>query len=389
MGDINIIETIPDDKSWFNIKRFKIGSFSSEGLSKSFDASNISKKIFQQKIEPLRQVPLIQNSKTIQSFETIIKITKEESAQKIKSHFGYSTWSSDLPQFTTLTLQFNPYEHLKKIEEMSGYLNYVYQFSKSIICIPNILKSKAVYINGKKESSDKMIIDLENYLHFVDETYQFFSARNNKPIFVPISLKFNIEDIKKIIAYYLKKEYYYFWIDFEAKPIGPIFEAKIREINSFLHQSGHFDRCVLITSNIKREIISHLKEDHSPSSDVLGFMVGSNIVGVSKDPKKAFTISPQGITKQQIIKHKLRKFNEETYYYDVSHSSSIPDKKLNEIENTLKLSGEFTNQRVHFLTNFKLQEYLKQKKMLNEYQNGSLFNMFNRTSKKIDINDFF
>jgi len=371
MADINIKEVIPDKNSFFNIKRFRIGNLNQDFLMKTIDIPNTSKKLWQTN-KDLRENKLIfEKTKTIKKFEDMQSLLNESDEKKINSYFDKKTWLDDIFTIFHATLKFNPYKHVKKLSEIEGFWHYYYTYSKDVLLIPNVVKDRTPYEEDKPQKKEQ-IISFDEYVKFVDELYQFFQQMNNKHIFVPISLRFNITEIKKLVEHYLSKEYFYYWIDFESRPADPsnsAIYAKIRQINSLLRNSPQFDKCVLFITNLRREIISNLKDENSPASDILGTLCGANIVGVNRESTKYF---PEMKDKPiKIIQHKARLFDPETYYYKMLEGHSL-NKAVNITENSVRVANEFDKQRENFLEKLDIQNYLKKKKMLNQYNNGKI-----------------
>jgi hypothetical protein len=167
------------------------------------------------------------------------------------------------------------------------------------------------------------------------------------------------------------------WIDFEAKPADPsngAIYARIRQINSVLRGSNQFDKCLLLVTNIKREIISNSKDKKSPASDVLGSLCGANIVGVNREPGKYFSDAMKEKQKE-MVKHKARLFDPQSYYYLMSDTNN-DNKVVNVTENSNRLAKEFSNQKQEFLKDFDISNYLKKKEMITSYHKGKILKSF-------------
>lgn len=371
MTDINIKEVIPDKNSFFNIKRFRIGNLNQDFLMKTIDIPNTSKKLWQTNQNLKENKLIFEKTKTIKSFEDMKLLLNEADDKKINSFFDKKTWLDHTFTIFHATLKFNPYKYVKKLSEIEGFWHYYYTYSRDALLIPNIVRDRTPYDENKFQKKEE-IISFDEYIKFVDELYQFFQQMNNKPIFVPISLRFNITEIKKLVEYYLSKEYFYYWIDFESRPADPsnsAIYAKIRQINMLLRDSKQFNKCVLFVTNLRREIISNLKDDNSPASDILGSLCGANIVGVNRDPTKYF---PEMKDKPlKVIQHKARLFDPNSYYYKILKDNN-PNKAVNITENSVRVANEFDKQREAFLEKLDIQTYLKKKEMLNQYNKGKI-----------------
>ena len=385
MTDINIKETIPDKKSFFNIKRFSFKGLNPDFLIKTIDSSNTNKKVFSENKELQNKGIIFEKNKMIRKFDEIQEIINESDDKKINDFFGRKAWLDDKFTIFHATLKFNPYNHIKKLEEISGFLHYYYSYSKNIVIIPNIVKNYTPYDEEGNALKNKVdIISLSEYIRFVDEMYEFFEQMNNKPILVPISLRFNIGEIESLIEHYLKKERFYFWIDFESSPAdlsNGLIGGRVGLINHFLRNSNQFDKCLILATNVRREIISNIKDIISPASDVLSTLCGANIVGVDRDPQRAFPKQEDPLKQKKIIEHKARTFDERTYYYNITKQDKI-NKPLNVTSNSEKLATEFESQKQHFLRNLEIETYLRSKEMLNKYNNGKIIKSLNISGNK-------
>ncbi|RLI78732.1 hypothetical protein DRP05_06205 [Archaeoglobales archaeon] len=292
----------------------------------------------------------------------------------LKRRFGFYEWASKYPLIISLTFQFNPYKEFKKIKAISGYFEYYYKFSDPILLVPNV---KPIRIDRETRRKEK-IIDLDGYKKFVDEVFQLLNYRNKKPIFVPVSLKFGINDIKSLANHYLKKEYFNIWFDFEGSAIT---KTKIARIRAFFREFDENDRLediVVYTTNIKREIISNIKREKSPASDVLASLIGSNLIGTNREPQRPTGPPLSAEELERLKKHKARLFDPKSYYYyridvmKVQEPQILMKKEYNAIVNSILLDNEFISQNNHFLENMTVKDYVVEKEMIKEYKNGEL-----------------
>lgn len=148
---------------------------------------------------------------------------------------------------------------------------------------------------------------------------------------------------------------------------------------------------MVYSTNIKRELLSNIKADTSPASDILASLVGSNIVGVNKEPQRfqeLRELTPIEIIKQkkhelELKRHKSRIFNASTYYY--KKHAPLMDPKENSILNSALLDRELAFQTEHFLKEYSVKEYITQKPMIVEYRGGELAkDLFSKKQTKID-----
>ena len=85
------------------------------------------------------------------------------------------------------------------MDELSWFFDQYHPYSKLILTVPNIRLRKRV---NKKTYE---IIDLPNYIKFVDQAFKILNDKNSKPIFVPVPIKMNLKKLRALIEHYLKK----------------------------------------------------------------------------------------------------------------------------------------------------------------------------------------
>jgi len=210
MTDINITETIEDKKSWFNIKRFKIGSTDFQKPEKSLDVKTLDQSTY---LNLKSEFKFYEATKVIK-YKNLIRLYNEDEAKNVNSFFYKREWLSNTPNVINFTFEFNPFKFVNNIDKLSWFFDQYYPYSKLILTVPNIKLRKII---DKKPIE---IISLEEYIRFVDSVFETLDNKNNKPIFVPISLKMSQKKLSEIVEHYLKKEYYYYWFDFESQPIS-------------------------------------------------------------------------------------------------------------------------------------------------------------------------
>ena len=370
--DINIKESIEDKKSWFNVKRFKIGNLTFERPVKALDVKGLTTRDFLDVINT-HEFQMFETSKMIKNFKIIDSLRNEEEDGKINSFFNKKGYLEDRTHLINFTFNFNPYNFIKKIDDISGFLDYYYQHSKPFLFIPNIKKNRVF----SKPNRGETIIDVKDYLNFVDSTYRILDTKNNKPIFVPVSLRMSVKDIELLAEHYLKKECFYYWFDFEGKSIN---ETSLARINHFIRNvkdAGYYDKIVTYFTNVKREIISNVKDIKSPASDVLASVAGANIIGVDREPQRRIEgpLPPP--------EHKARLFDKETYYYVKTTDKNFFKKPINVSQNAIRLDSEFLEQTKHFLKELEIEKLLEKKEMLFTYKEGNILRSL--TSKEPTI----
>jgi len=351
MSDINIKEHIPDPSSQFNIKRFRIGNRNFEIPEKTVDVRTINQDF--QKIVTNKD-PILEKSKLIKKFEQIDKIMDSESEKQIDDFFYNKKWTNNFFKIINLTFAFNPFEATEKdLKKLDPFMEYLWSHSKNILTIPNI---------------SKKIIDLKSYISFVDYSYEFLNSMKSKPIFVPLSINFGMKDLMQLIDHYIKKEYYYIWVDFEGKAINSNTSARLRRIFRILNDKKIFDKFILYYTNIKREILSNIKSDNSGSSDILASIGGANMIGINREPQRFNPNAPPQSRPdpKEVWKHKARFFDKDTYYYKKFETGRLEPKNINITKNTSRLQEELKIQTEVFIKNYKIKDYIEGKPITKE-----------------------
>ena len=371
-----------DKSSWFNIKRFKIGKIDFHKPEKSLDSRFINKKIFEYKKlkDTLR---ISEASKIIRSYDEIDNIYKADDNSKINAFFRKKGWLADVPNILNLTFEFNPFKSVKKTDSMSGFFDLYYQYPKLFVSVPNIRMTKR-YTEPKSYTEN--IIDIKQYITFVDEAYEILSMKNNKPIFVPIPPgRMSQYDISMLINHYLGKEYYYYWFDFEGLPINENTLGRINHFSRIVNDSGYYNKIICHFTNIRREIISNPKDPISPASDVLSSIAGANIIGVNREPKRF--IKEEEKKELPPPQHKARLFDSNSYYYVGTEDSELFSKNKYVPDNATRLQIEFDKQSTHFSANLNLGKFLDKKTMLINYKNGNILKELTSKSMSPTNND--
>lgn len=408
--NIYVKEAIFDKTSDFNVKRFKLGNIDIERPTKILDAKKINKPLFEEEKQHLTNV-LFETSKIIEA-ESIAKLLHQSNTSRVRDWFGLKEWIIQYPHTLSLTFDFNPYTHYQKIDDLSGFFNYYYEFSDTVLLVPNVKIEKyertTDFETKKIKGKSVPIMAVDKYMQYVDEAYHILDEKNHKPIFVPLSLRLSIDDIKQVAEEYVKKEFYNIWIDFEGSATTiRARRARIREFLLHMKKLGRLDEIVIYSTNIKREIISNPIVGESPSSDVLTSVIGANLIGVNREPRgfgepidKTLPMEEQQKLKDEQKKkifemkeHKARVFNPSSYYYckvkemgfNDSDYANFMNEKYNILHNALLLDSEFKSQTEYFLGkgNHSIEKYITDKPMIKQYQKGELAKTLFNVEKKV------
>jgi hypothetical protein len=361
--DISINEVIKDKKSWFNIKRFKIGNTDFQKPEKSLDSKAISQSVYEA-LPRTDDLKFSEFTKVIKNYSDMQGVYNQTDDYKIASYFGKKTWLGNVPNVVSLTLEFNPLKEVRKISHLSGFFDLYYQYSNLMLTVPNVRTIKGL---GKKKTN---IIDLKGYTEFVDGVYQILNTKNNKPIFVPISLRMSAAELVNLMEHYLKKQYHYYWIDFEGKPVNEEKLGRLRHLFRRLEEREYLDRSICYFTNVRREITSNAKLERSPASDVLCALAGANIVGVDREPPR---YNPDGPSvPPPPPEHKARLLDVESYYYKKSRNQNMHPKERYVTHNALEISKELKRQSDEFMKHHALNTFLGKKDMLTQYRDGTI-----------------
>lgn len=364
VSGIDIIENIEDKKSWFNVKRFKINGHDFTKPTKSLDLKNIDRSNFMTLRDGFQ---FFEASKVIKSPEILLALYNQDDTQKINSFYNKREWSSSVPNVVNFTFEFNPFS-LGSIEKLGWFFDQYYPYSKLLLTVPNVRLRKTS--NGKKVD----IIDIEAYKRFVDGSFKLLNDKNNKPIFVPVSMRMSQSGLSELINHYLKKEYYCYWFDFESQPINETNLGRLRYVFNILKQNEAFDRVVSYFTNIRREKLSNINEETSVASDVLCAVAGANLIGVNREPQrfppniKDTVRAPNDVDPS----HKARIFDSETYYYVKTHNPDLFLKNKYVPLNAARLNTEFIAQTEYFLEHQNLDTLLEKKIMFKDEKAGNI-----------------
>jgi hypothetical protein len=381
MVRITVKEAIKDKQSSYNIKRFKLGNIDIDRPVRALDAGHVTRELLSANRNRIEHV-LLETSKLVKP-EAVRTVMSGPPKSRLKESFGWSQWHAEFPNLLTLTFKFNPYKTFKDREELAGYLDYYYNFSDTAAMVPNVDILRNIY-EGKRYSGIERVINLEDYMRYVDEAYQILDYKNKKPIFVPLSLKMDMTEVNELSAFYAKKRYLDVWVDFQgATSTDRPKLALLRRFVRRIEELGHDQDLVLYCTNVRREITANPKSDVSAASDVLASVVGANLVGINREPQRpidtekgALPRAPSG----SLLEHKARLLDPASYYYvkvdrlglPAEESRLMKRKDRNMLRNAIIIDGELKAQAEHFLDEQTVRPYISAKGMLSEYKGGSL-----------------
>lgn len=397
VSDIDVIETIEDKKSWFNVKRFNIGNNHFEKPEKCLDIKTLDQATYNSLKSSFK---FYEATKVVRKYDNLVKLYNEDNDQVVDYFFYKRDWLSGAPNIINFTFEFNPFLHVKTIDDMSWFFNQYYPYSRFILTVPNIRIRRTVYKKAVQ------IIDFDNYRKFVDSAFKILNDKNNKPIFVPISMRMGIRKLSELIEHYLKEEYYYYWFDFEGQPIYERSLGKLRHVFDIIKKSDNFDKVISYFTNIKREKLSNSNEPTSVASDALCAIAGANLIGVNREPQRYQPKTTfEGALKQDSTlrvptpvdpSHKARIFDRETYYYVKTNDVGLFPKNKYVPVNAAKLNAEFGTQSEYFLQNQNIDTLLNKKIVFKDEKAGNVLKELTSKSTEsesstdtgLDLTDF-
>ena len=377
--NVEVKESIVDKRSLFNIKRFRIGDLDIERPIRTVDARIVEGRAgLLEEVKKDFQKIIFERSRLIAG-KHLKKLLLASEEKEIEWFFKFRRFMKAYPRIFPHTFTFNPLEP-KTLESLSGYFSCLHSFSDPFLMLPNIKIEVYEKETNQKTKKKKRIIGVEDYLKYVHEAYRMLDYRNQKPIFVPLSLRFGIDEVRRVANEYIKSEYLSVWIDFEGSAITPVKVSKIRSFVMEFEKVERSNDLMIFTTNIKREILSNLKSERTPASDVLAPLVGSNLVGVNREPPKPFTVEMEEISGEELRKHKARVFDPSTYYYlklsatnyDIKICERFLDLEYNLLFNSKLVDREFSAQAEVFLKEGDVEKYIAGKQMIREYRDGEL-----------------
>jgi hypothetical protein len=394
-SDINVIETIEDKKSWFNVKRFNIGGNPFEKPEKCLDIKALDQATYRNLKGGFK---FYEATKVIRKYDYLTKLYNEDNDQVVDNFFYKRDWLSSEPNVINFTFEFNPFLYVRTIDNMSWFFNQYYPYSRFILTVPNIRIRRIV---NKKVVQ---IIDLDKYVKFVDAAFKILNDKNNKPIFVPVSMRMGIRKLTELIEHYLKEQHYYYWFDFEGQPIYERSLGRLRHVFDIIKKSGNFDKVISYFTNIRREKLSNSNEPTSVASDALCAIAGANLIGVNREPQRYFTpieseSTSGGTGKDSTLRvptpvdpsHKARIFDRETYYYVKTNNADLFPKNKYVPVNAARLNAEFGTQSEYFLQNQNIDTLLNKKIAFQDEKAGNILKELTSKSVEsyVDLSDFW
>lgn len=242
-------------------------------------------------------------------------------------------------------------------------LDYLHEYSTLFILIPDI--------------DFKSFDSVEEYAEYIEKSVNTVSSFNNKPIFVPLSMKLDNTNLEKLLRFYKKNNYNNIWFNFYSNQIN----TKISNIRYSLRLINRLFKGTAVTyfSNMKKEINKHLDDIYTLPSDFLGPFFGCDFLGSNREsgfPGKTIKRTPEEKRefKRKNSINQNRIFDSSSYYYysilehpsdlRLNSKSILQTNGLSDIINSRILSQELFKINAHVIENKNIRNYLKNKKMI-------------------------
>lgn len=310
MAQIKISNVIPDEESLLTQKTVQIGqnipSIKTPFKILDFNYAPQGSNLKNTELIHINDNSLLEKSRSLNqtTFENAINDVDLVYLRESYENFRNVPFLKDKIIINTITFNFNPYTLKNATDKLDTFLD-IYYGKSDFLFIPNI---KAFTYENKNRKS---IISKEEYVKYLSEAYNNLKFRNNKPIFIPISLKMGPNSFKSILTTLLDEGHRFFWLDFEGA--GSLkYSPQIRGFHKIIDKMGLIDNVLLYATNIRREINPHATDEFCGASDILSSPLGVDIIGVNKSPQ-AGGGRPLPIHLQ--IEHKARFFDKTSYNY--------------------------------------------------------------------------
>ena len=336
-------------------------------------SSQLSKFINKGLVEKTKHV----NQK--RSFDSLYIILEEpikDQKTDLNNFFKITNHFKTLNSVISLSFSKNPFVPNKfkngmskpiKYSNFEYLLDYLQEYSTLFILIPDI------DINSFNS--------FEEYKNYIENAVNTTSSFNNKPIFVPLSMKLNTNQIKELLYYYKKQNYSNIWFNFNSTQIN----SKLSNIRYSLRWVKNFfkDTAMTYFSNMKKEMNKNIDDIYTKPSDFLAPFCGCDFLGANRESafggnNKKMTKTEREEFKKKNILNQNRIFDSRSYYYYsiLQHPGNIMNKNkiletngLSDLLNSNILNNELNQTKNFIEENKNIGSYLKNKKMITEDSN--------------------
>lgn len=346
-------------------------------ITTPFKIINVS-KLQPSKLSNFIEKGLVEKTRHInqkQSFDSLYNILEEPTKDQktnLNKFFKITNHFKTLNSIISLSFSKNPFVPNKfkrgltksiKYSNFEYLLDYLHEYSTLFILIPDI---------------DITSFDsLEKYKKYIENAVNTASSFNNKPIFVPLSMKLNTNQIKELLYYYKKQNYSNIWFNFNSTQIN----TKIPHIRfSFRWIKNYFKDCaVTYFSNMKKEINKNINDIYTKPSDFLAPFCGCDFLGANRESafggNKKMTKTEKAEFNKKNILNQNRIFDSRSYYYYtiLQHPGNIINRNkiletngLSDVLNSNIINNELNETKRFIEENKNIGTYLKNKKMILE-----------------------
>ena len=207
------------------------------------------------------------------------------------------------------------------------FLQNLYAYSEGMVFVPDIAMRKVQKV-AHRVPGMTVTCTVDDYLNIVTNFTDILSARNKKPIFLPIQPTFTSKAIEKILTHYREKGFSNIWIDFTG---GEVYHRRLAGLRSILNRlNATFGKngYVVYYSHLKKEIISQPTDATAPASDMLSQFVEADIVGTNRSKRggprdeddiekdmKRYGVSERKELYKKMQLNRSRIFDSDSYYY--------------------------------------------------------------------------
>ncbi len=316
----------------------------------------------------------INNKKSYDALYNLLENPTDNQKSKLNQFFKVDNTFKSYKSVLSLTFSKNPFEPNEfargkskplSFSNFEYLLDYIHEYSTLFVLIPDI--------------DFKSFGSMENYTEYIKKAVNTASSFNNKPIFVPLSMKLDNTNLEKLLHFYKENNYSNIWFNFYSNQIN----TKISNIRYSLRLINRLFKGTAVTyfSNMKKEINKHLDDVYTLPSDFLGPFFGCDFLGSNREsgfPGKNIKRTPEEIRefKRKNLINQNRIFDSSSYYYysileypsdlRINPKSILQTNGLSDIVNSSILSQELTKVNSHVIENKNIGKYLKNKKMFND-----------------------
>ena len=348
-------------------------------LNTPYKIFNVSKIKLNTLKSPLKEnivesTKFINNKKSYDALYNLLETPSSNQKSKLNKFFKVDNTFKSYKSVISLTFSKNPFKSNQftsgktrpiSFSNFEYLLDYMHEFSTLFVLIPDI--------------DFKSFDSMENYTEYIEDAMNTVSSFNNKPIFVPLSMKLDNTNLEKLLHFYKKNNFSNIWFNFYSNQIN----TKISNIRYSLRLINRLFKGTAVTyfSNMKKEINKHLDDIYTLPSDFLGPFFGCDFLGSNREsgfPGKTIKRTPEEKRefKRKNLINQNRIFDSSSYYYcsilehpsnlRLNSDSILQTNGLSDIINSSILSQEFTKINNHVIENKNIRDYLKNKKMLKD-----------------------